>query len=87
MKEITFTPPYGFSFNSVAQALLIFACVPMALVSGVIGLILNGLPFSISAGIGFIALSGIAVLNGVVLVNFFNQLKMGGKIGKDLVLQ
>ena len=48
---------------------------------------MNGLPFSISAGIGFIALSGIAVLNGVVLVNFFNQLKSEGKTGKDLVLQ
>jgi cobalt-zinc-cadmium resistance protein CzcA len=59
----------------------------MALVGGVIGLIVNGLPFSISAGIGFIALSGIAVLNGVVLVNFFNQLKSEGKTGKDLVLQ
>lgn len=75
------------AFGSVAQTLLIFACVPMALVGGVIGLILNGLPFSISAGIGFIALSGIAVLNGVVLVNFFNQLKAEGKSGKDLVLQ
>lgn len=75
------------AFGSVAQTLLIFACIPMALVGGVIGLILNGLPFSISAGIGFIALSGIAVLNGVVLVNFFNQLKSEGKTGKDLVLQ
>lgn len=75
------------AFGSVGQTLLIFACVPMALVGGVIGLILNGLPFSISAGIGFIALSGIAVLNGVVLVNFFNQLKAEGKTGKELVLQ
>ncbi|MBC7458013.1 MAG: efflux RND transporter permease subunit, partial [Bdellovibrionaceae bacterium] len=75
------------AFGSVAQTLLIFACIPMALVGGVIGLILNGLPLSISAGIGFIALSGIAVLNGVVLVNFFNQLKAGGKTGKELVLQ
>lgn len=74
------------AFGSVAQTLLIFGCVPMALVGGVIGLILNGLPFSISAGIGFIALSGIAVLNGVVLVNFFNHLKAEGKTGKDLVL-
>jgi heavy metal efflux system protein len=72
--------------GSVAQTLLIFGCIPMALVGGVIGLMLNGLPFSISAGIGFIALSGIAVLNGVVLVNFFNQLKSEGKSGKDLVL-
>ncbi|MCC7406050.1 MAG: efflux RND transporter permease subunit [Bdellovibrionales bacterium] len=75
------------AFGSVGETLLIFACVPMSLVGGVIGLILNGLPFSISAGIGFIALSGIAVLNGVVLVNFFNQLKAEGKTGKELVLQ
>lgn len=75
------------AFGSIGETLLIFGCVPMALVGGVIGLILNGLPFSISAGIGFIALSGIAVLNGVVLVNFFNQLKAEGKTGKDLVLQ
>lgn len=74
------------AFGNVAQTILIFSCVPLALVGGVIGLIFNGLPFSISAGIGFIALSGIAVLNGVVLVNFFNQLKAEGKTGKDLVL-
>lgn len=74
------------AFGSVAETLLIFACVPLALVGGVVGLMLNGLPFSISAGIGFIALSGIAVLNGVVLVNFFNHLKGEGKTGKDLVL-
>lgn len=74
------------AFGSIPQTILIFGCIPMALVGGVIGLILNGLPFSISAGIGFIALSGIAVLNGVVLVNFFNQLKAEGKTGKDLVL-
>lgn len=74
------------AFGSLAETFLIFACVPMALVGGVVGLIVNGLPFSISAGIGFIALSGIAVLNGVVLVNFFNQLKQEGKTGEDLVL-
>ncbi|MGE0527600.1 MAG: efflux RND transporter permease subunit, partial [Bdellovibrionales bacterium] len=74
------------AFGSIGQTLLIFLCVPFALVGGVIGLILNGLPFSISAGVGFIALSGIAVLNGVVLVNYFNQLKVEGKGGQDLVL-
>lgn len=74
------------AFGSIPQTLLIFGCIPMALVGGVIGLILNGLPFSISAGIGFIALSGIAVLNGVVLVNFFNQLKSEGQSGKNVVL-
>jgi cobalt-zinc-cadmium resistance protein CzcA len=74
------------AFGSVGQTLLIFMCIPFALVGGVISLILNGLPFSISAGVGFIALSGIAVLNGVVLVNYFNQLKAEGKTGKDLVI-
>lgn len=63
------------AFGSVAQTLLIFSCVPLALVGGIINLMLLRLPFSISAGIGFIALSGIAVLNGVVLVNYFNHLR------------
>jgi len=74
------------AFGSIGQTLLIFCCVPFALVGGVISLMLNGLPFSISAGVGFIALSGIAVLNGVVLVNYFNQLKLEGHTGKDLVI-
>lgn len=74
------------AFGSAGQTMLIFLCVPFALVGGVISLVLNGLPFSISAGVGFIALSGIAVLNGVVLVNYFNQLKLEGKTGKDLVV-
>ncbi|QDK44657.1 CusA/CzcA family heavy metal efflux RND transporter [Bdellovibrio sp. ZAP7] len=75
------------AFRSVGQTILIFSCIPFALVGGVVGLIANGLPFSISAGVGFIALSGIAVLNGVVLVNYFNQLKNQGKTGKDLVMK
>lgn len=74
------------AFGSIAETLLIFGCIPMALVGGVLGLILNDLPFSISAGVGFIALSGIAVLNGVVLVSFFNKLKSENKTGKELVL-
>lgn len=74
------------AFGSAGQTALIFLCVPFALVGGVVSLVLNGLPFSISAGVGFIALSGIAVLNGVVLVNYFNQLKLEGKTGKDLVI-
>jgi cobalt-zinc-cadmium resistance protein CzcA len=74
------------AFGSAGQTALIFLCVPFALVGGIISLVLNGLPFSISAGVGFIALSGIAVLNGVVLVNYFNQLKEEGKTGKELVL-
>lgn len=73
------------AFGSAAQTLLIFSCVPLALVGGIVNLILLGLPFSISAGIGFIALSGIAVLNGVVLVNYFNQLRGQGLVGIELV--
>lgn len=74
------------AFKSIGQTLLIFSCVPLALVGGVMGLMLFGLPFSISAGVGFIALSGIAVLNGVVLVNYFNQLKYEkGYTGEQLV--
>lgn len=63
------------AFKNVYETLLIFSCVPLALVGGVLGLMLNGLPFSISAGVGFIALTGIAVLNGVVLVHYFNDLR------------
>lgn len=66
------------AFKNVKETLLIFICVPLALVGGVLGLIFNDLPFSISAGVGFIALSGIAVLNGVVLISFFNQLMEKG---------
>jgi cobalt-zinc-cadmium resistance protein CzcA len=75
------------AFGSLGQTLLIFTCVPLALVGGVLGLMFFKLPFSISAGVGFIALSGIAVLNGVVLVNCYNQLKKDGLHGKDLVVQ
>jgi cobalt-zinc-cadmium resistance protein CzcA len=75
------------AFKSVRQTALILICIPLALVGGVISLILNGLPFSISAGVGFIALSGIAVLNGVVLVNYFNQLRAEGKSGLDVIYE
>ena len=73
------------AFKSVGETMLIFACVPMALVGGVLGLILNGLPFSITAGVGFIALSGIAVLNGVVLMNYFNDLRKEGLDSRTIV--
>ncbi len=73
------------AFKSVGETLLIFVCVPMALVGGVLGLKLNGLPFSITAGVGFIALSGIAVLNGVVLMNYFNELRGEGLDAKTVV--
>ncbi|MBI5246838.1 MAG: efflux RND transporter permease subunit [Elusimicrobia bacterium] len=73
------------AFNNAYQTALISLGVPMALVGGVIGLMANGLPFSISAGVGFIALSGIAVLNGVVLMSYFNDLRREGKRGEALV--
>jgi cobalt-zinc-cadmium resistance protein CzcA len=65
-------------FRSVKYALLVFSGVPLALSGGIVGLWLRGMPFSISAAIGFIALSGVAVLNGVVMVTFVNQLRQEG---------
>ena len=73
------------AFGSILQTLVVASCIPMALVGGVLGLMLNGLEFSISAAVGFIALSGIAVLNGVVLVSYFNQLKLSGESGDELI--
>ncbi len=73
------------AFRSILQTAMIAVCIPMALVGGVVGLIANGLDFSISAAVGFIALSGIAVLNGVVLVSYFNKLKLDGESGDQLI--
>ena len=67
-----------FTFNSVKQAILIFTAIPMSAIGGVLALLLRDMPFSISAGIGFIALFGVAVLNGIVLISTFNQLKKDG---------
>ncbi len=67
-----------FTFNSIKQAAMIFTAVPLSAVGGVLGLWLRDMPFSISAGVGFIALFGVAVLNGIVLIGYFNQLKDGG---------
>ena len=67
-----------FTFHSISQALLIFTAIPMAAIGGVFALLLRGMPFSISAGVGFIALFGVAVLNGIVLIGYFNQLKKEG---------
>jgi cobalt-zinc-cadmium resistance protein CzcA len=75
------------AFGSIIQTLIIFGCIPMALAGGVLGLMVNGLDFSISAAVGFIALSGIAVLNGVVLVSYFNTLKSKGLSGDKLIIE
>lgn len=67
------------ALNSVKQALLVFTGIPLAVVGGVFTLLLFGMPFSISAGVGFIALSGISVLNGLVMITSINQLAQQGK--------
>ncbi len=64
-----------FAFKSVREALLIYSAIPLAAVGGVLLLWIRGMPFSISAGVGFIALFGIAVLNGIVLIEHFKELK------------
>lgn len=64
-----------FAFGSVKEALLIFSAIPLSAVGGVLLLWLRDMPFSISAGVGFIALFGIAVLNGIVLIEHFKELK------------
>ncbi len=76
-----------FSFGSLRQAILVFLCIPLAVTGGVLAIWLRGMPFTISAAIGFIALSGIAVLNGVMLVAFINQLREQGKSIRDAVVE
>ncbi|GLC28187.1 efflux RND transporter permease subunit [Roseisolibacter agri] len=66
------------TFNSVRQAALVFTGIPLATVGGIAALLLRGMPFSISAGVGFIALFGVAVLNGVVMVSYINELRQQG---------
>ncbi|MGN6416329.1 MAG: CusA/CzcA family heavy metal efflux RND transporter [Pseudobacter sp.] len=67
-----------FTFGSYKEALLIYTAIPMSAIGGVFALMLRGMPFSISAGVGFIALFGVAVLNGIVLISTFNQLEKEG---------
>ena len=67
-----------FTFNSVKQSLLIFTAIPLSAIGGIFALWIRGMPFSISAGVGFIALFGVSVLNGIVLIAYFNQLKKEG---------
>lgn len=67
-----------FAFNSIKEALLVYSAIPLSAVGGVFLLWVRDLPFSISAGVGFIALFGIAVLNGIVLIEHFKELKEEG---------
>ena len=67
------------SFRSLKEATIIFSAIPLASIGGIIALWVRGMNFSISAGVGFIALFGVAVLNGIVLISYYNQLKEEGE--------
>ena len=69
-----------FAFGSIKQGLLVFSAIPLATIGGIFALYLRDMPFSISAGIGFIALFGVAVLNGIVLISECNRLKSDGHL-------
>jgi cobalt-zinc-cadmium resistance protein CzcA len=69
-----------FTFHSLKQGLMIFTAIPLSAIGGIVALWIRGMPFSISAGVGFIALFGVAVLNGIVLIGEFNRLKKLGEL-------
>ena len=75
------------SFRSVRQTLIIYTGVPLAATGGVLALWICGMPFSISAAVGFIALSGVAVLDGLVMLSYFNELREEGKSIRDAVIE
>src|SRR6266542_3755664 len=75
------------TFNSLKQAALVFTGIPFAVTGGVLALLLRGMNFSMSAGVGFIALFGVAVLNGVVMVSFINQLREAGAPLETAIVQ
>lgn len=69
-----------FTFNSISETIMVFLTIPLAVIGGIVALWVRGMPFSISAGIGFIALFGIAVLNGIVLISYLNDLEKSGEM-------
>lgn len=69
-----------FTFSSVKDGALIYTAIPLSAIGGVFALVIRGMPFSISAGVGFIALFGVAVLNGIVLLSEFNRIRKEGQI-------
>lgn len=76
-----------FAVKSFSQTLMIYIAIPLAAVGGIFSLYLRGMPFSISAGIGFIVLFGVAILNGLVLVNSYNELKKVNHMSiKDIIM-
>lgn len=78
-----------FAFKKLIYTLVVFSTVPLSLIGGILALWLRGLPFSISAGVGFIALFGVAVLNGILMINHFNALRTQGNygMGTDAVIR
>jgi len=77
-----------FTFHSIKYSVLIFTAIPMSAIGGVFALMLRNMPFSISAGVGFIALFGVAVLNGIVLIAEFNRLRKDGMTDlHDIILK
>ncbi|MCD8525970.1 MAG: CusA/CzcA family heavy metal efflux RND transporter [Alphaproteobacteria bacterium] len=75
------------AFNSARAALIVFSGVPLALTGGIAALALRDIPLSISAGVGFIALSGVAVLNGVVMISFIRDLQAQGKPLNEAIME
>ena len=76
-----------FAFGSIKEALMVYSAIPLSAVGGILFLWMRGLPFSISAGVGFIALFGIAVLNGIVLIEHFKELKHSGMKNMDELIR
>jgi heavy metal efflux system protein len=75
------------AFGSLRQAFLVYSGIPLAVMGGVLALWLRGMPFSITAAVGFIALSGVAVLNGLVMISYFNELREQGKSVREAVVE
>lgn len=75
------------AFGSLREALLIYSGIPLAVTGGVFALWLRDMPFSITAAVGFIALSGVAVLNGLVMISYFNQLRDEGRSVRDAAIE
>src|SRR5258706_1843040 len=75
------------TFHSLRQAFLVYSGIPLAMTGGVAALWLRGMPFSITAAVGFIAFSGVSVLNGLVMISYFNQLREEGETVRDSVIE
>jgi cobalt-zinc-cadmium resistance protein CzcA len=75
------------AFGSVRQTILVYSGIPLAITGGIFALWMRDMPFSISAAVGFIALSGVAVLNGVVLISYFNHLREEGQDVRSAVIE